>query len=110
MAKVLCPVSPASCAVLALRSWAALAPCSAPVAGLGVARSQKSWHVLVEGLVEPDTLTSKWTGSEVDLVVLDISQLAGCGVATMSSTGCLDVVVLVKSPRMRIVETHGHHL
>ena len=60
--------------------------------------------------MEPDTRTSKWTGLEVDLVVLDISQLAGCGVATMSSTGCLDVVVLVKSPRMRIVETHGHHL
>jgi hypothetical protein len=51
-----------------------------------------------------------WTGLEVDLVVLDISQSAGCGVATLSSIGYLDVIVLVTFPPTWIVETHGLHL
>jgi hypothetical protein len=60
--------------------------------------------------VEPDTLTLKWTGLGADLVVLDISLLAGCGVATLSSIDYLDVTDLVTSPRLRLVETHGLHL
>jgi hypothetical protein len=42
VAKVLCPVLPANYAVLVLRSWAVPVLCSALVADLGVARSQKS--------------------------------------------------------------------